>query len=121
MNIDWSTLNQASEEYSDQFSARRLWTAVLLQALDDWKSSNIRLKTSAERFFFQSSTDFSQVCRSAGLAPESVVSRLQRMSTLARQEPTFPALADCPSRKLSVPNGTRSRVENRSRIRITPG
>ena len=91
MNIDWSTLNQASEEYSDQFSARRCGQRSFLQALDDWKSSNIRLKTSAERFFFQSSTDFSQVCRSAGLAPESVVSRLQCMSTLARQQPTFPA------------------------------
>lgn len=103
MNIDWSVANQASEEYSDQFSSRRLWTAVLLQALDDWKSSNMRLKTNAERFFFQSSADFSNVCRSAGLAPESVLSRLRRMSALARQQPTFPGLAGCPTRKLSVP------------------
>jgi hypothetical protein len=95
MKIDWSAANQANEEYSEQFSDRRLWTAVLLQALEDWKSSNMRLRAGAEKFFFQSSADFSRVCRSAGLAPDSVLVRLQRMSALVREQPSFTAPAAC--------------------------
>lgn len=38
------------EEHSEQISDRRLWTAVLLQALEDWGSSNTRLRAEADRF-----------------------------------------------------------------------
>jgi len=43
----------AREEYTDS----GLWTAVLLQALEDWKSCNRRLRAEAEKFFFDSGSD----------------------------------------------------------------
>ena len=42
--------NLANQETSEQFSDRRLWAAVLLQALEDWKSGNRRLNKAAETF-----------------------------------------------------------------------
>jgi hypothetical protein len=68
---------------------RRLWTAVLLQALEDWGSSNRRLHANAEEFFFQSGEDFATVCRGAGLEPVSVLTRLQQMKKNAPRRPTF--------------------------------
>src|ERR1700734_2629991 len=47
MNIYQDAANQTQVEYAEQFSDRRLWTAVLLQALEDWRSSNMRLKSEA--------------------------------------------------------------------------
>lgn len=81
MNIHQSMANSMDHHNSNEehLSDRGLWTAVLLQALGDWKSGNMRLKRAAEDFFFQSGSDFARVCRGAGLAPESVLSRLKTM------------------------------------------
>jgi hypothetical protein len=76
------------EEYNEPISDRRVWTAVLLQALEDWGSSNTRLRTEAEKFFFQSDSDFAAVCRGAGLEPGCVLNKLQKMNRAAAQ-PAF--------------------------------
>ncbi len=89
MKIHQNAANHATEESGGQTSDRRVWTAVLLQALEDWQSTNMRRKSEAEKFFFQSNADFSQVCRGAGLQPESVLSRLQRMKIATAQQPAF--------------------------------
>jgi len=85
MNIYQNMADSMSDQnHEENLSDRRLWTAVLLQALEDWKSGNMRLQRGAENFFFQSGDDFARVCRGAGLAPEGVLSRLQAMkSTMA--------------------------------------
>src|SRR5579872_3874263 len=79
MNIHQNAANNAVDRGTDQISERRLWTAVLLQALEDWNSSNVRRRREAERFFFESADDFARVCLGAGLTPASVVNRLRRM------------------------------------------
>jgi hypothetical protein len=66
------------EERCERASDRRLWAAVLLQVLEDWGSSNIRLRTEADKFLFQNESDFATVCRGAGLEPGSVLNRLQK-------------------------------------------
>lgn len=71
-----------------EISERRLWAAVLLQALEDWRSGNVRRRTEAEKFFFESEKDFATVCRCAGLEPGSVVAKLQKMRTTI-QRPTI--------------------------------
>lgn len=71
--------NEANVTHRDRFSERRLWCAVLLQALEDWKSPNLRLKKRAENFFFRGGADFARVCTGAGLVPECVLSRLQQL------------------------------------------
>lgn len=79
MNIYQQAAKNAKDEGSEQLAERRLWTAVLLQALEDWKSTNLRRKKEAEEFIFKSGPDFSKVCLAAGLTPDSVLIRLQRM------------------------------------------
>ncbi len=93
MNI-YENAAKTQDEGSDQISERRLWTAVLLQALEDWKSSNMRRSAEAEKFFFQSGPDFAKVCLAAGLAPDSVSSRLGRMKkTMTQTSLRFPQAA----------------------------
>ena len=83
------THEQASDETEEQYgvhlSERGLWVAVLLQAIEDWRSSNIRRQTEAETFFFKSEKDFAIVCRGAGLEPSSVLPKLQRMKNVANR------------------------------------
>jgi hypothetical protein len=67
------------EQKDEQISDRRLWTAVLLQALEDWKSNNRRRQSEAERFLFHSEKDFAIVCRAAGFEPSYVLGKLQKM------------------------------------------
>jgi hypothetical protein len=82
MNIYQSMANR---ETSEQFSERRLWTAVLLQALEDWNSGNRRQSKAAEIFFFESGEDFARACRGAGLSPESVLGKLKLMKQAGSQ------------------------------------
>jgi hypothetical protein len=64
---------------AEHIGERRLWTAILLQALEDWRSSSARRQMEAERFFFECPKDFGTVCSSAGLDPDSVLDQLQKM------------------------------------------
>jgi len=84
MNIHQNAANEAKEVNSSEFSGRRLWTAVLLQALQDWQSGNVRRKHEAEQFLFESGADFNRVCTAAGLAPGSVLTKLQCMKKADR-------------------------------------
>jgi hypothetical protein len=84
----------ANQTVTDQFSERRLWTAVLLQALEDWNSGNRRLSRAAETFLFDGGEDFARACRGAGLSPESVLVRLKPMkSAVAQRRVTMPLAA----------------------------
>ena len=83
MNIHQEAANNATSDDLKEFSERRLWAAVLLQALEDWDSVNSRHRVEAEQFFFKSPEDFARVCRGAGLAPSGVLSRLEKMKEAA--------------------------------------
>jgi hypothetical protein len=78
---------EATKKVGGEFSERALWSAVILQALEDWQSGNMRRRKEAEKFFFSSEKDFATVCRGAGLEPGSVLPKLQKMKTVAR--PSF--------------------------------
>jgi hypothetical protein len=93
MNIHQKAANEAKEVNSSEFSGQRLWTAVLLHALEDWQSGNARRRHEAERFLFESSADFNRVCTAAGLAPGSVLAKLQRMKKVARAATQLPCAA----------------------------
>lgn len=51
---------------------RRLWRAVVLQAIDDVFSLNDRNQRAAIRWIFGNSKDFRMVCELAGVAPRWV-------------------------------------------------
>ena len=94
LEIHGQASKSSKENYDFQVSDRRLWTAVLLQALEDWKSCNLRRRSEAEKFFFHSGSDFETVCRGAGLNPSSVISKLQKMkTTVQQQQPWFASIS----------------------------
>jgi hypothetical protein len=64
-------------------AARRLWNAVLLQAIEDWRSSNARRHTEAEVFFFRCQTDFACVCSGAGIDARSLQDRLAKIKPIS--------------------------------------
>jgi hypothetical protein len=83
MNIHQEAAKNATTDDVNEFSERRLWSAVLLQALEDWSSMNSRHRDEAERFFFKNTEDFARVCRGAGLVPSGVRARLEKMKAAA--------------------------------------
>ncbi|MGH9736029.1 MAG: hypothetical protein ACRD8A_15735 [Candidatus Acidiferrales bacterium] len=58
---------------------RRLWTAVIVHAVQDWLSGTLREKREAQNFLFENTDDFHEVCASAGIDPSSFRSRLLRV------------------------------------------
>lgn len=81
---------RASQHHDDQFAERRLWTAVLLQAMEDWRSGNMRRQREAAEFLFESREDFERVCAGAGLDSGALRSKLHRMKPLVERQPVFP-------------------------------
>ncbi len=79
MGIHEQARNETKEHFDVQISERKVWAEVLLQALEDWHSGNVRRRIEAEKFFFDCEKDFASVCRGAGLEPSSVLVKLQRM------------------------------------------
>ncbi|MFZ0334469.1 MAG: hypothetical protein WBG29_01540 [Candidatus Acidiferrales bacterium] len=60
---------------------QRLWTAVLVQALEDWRGDRIRTRREAEKFLFEDHKDFETVCAGAGIDPSSFRARLRRLNS----------------------------------------
>jgi len=71
--------NQISEREEGPDPERRLWAAVLLLAVDEWRSNNMRAHRDAEVFLFEGGKDFETVCQGAGLEPSILRSKLMRL------------------------------------------
>lgn len=69
-------------EVEEPVSEQKIWVAVLLQAVDDWRSTNLKLRRDAEQFLFRERNDFDVVCASAGIESSSLRSRLVRAQHL---------------------------------------
>jgi hypothetical protein len=82
-------------EIEGPIGEQRVWTAVLLQAVEDLQSVNQRLRLAAEQFLFQNQHDFEFVCAGAGINGSNFRSRLKRHlpHTASRAEGTIPAAA----------------------------
>jgi len=74
-----TTLAFGSREPSQDIPERRLWLAVLRQAVEDWRSPNLRQQRTAEEFLFGSHKDFGAVCSNAGINPGSLSPKLVRV------------------------------------------
>jgi hypothetical protein len=80
--------NWASSEESvteEVIPDRRLWTAVLYRAVEDWRKGTLRLRREAHTFLFLDDKDFEQVCSSAGFNSTSLRAHLIR----TRSSPTL--------------------------------
>jgi hypothetical protein len=68
--------NQVTEEF---IGDRRLWTAVIVNAIEDWRTGTLRARREAQAFLFEDHADFADVCARAGLEPESFRGKLLKL------------------------------------------
>jgi hypothetical protein len=68
--------NAVTEE---MISARRLWTAVLVNAVEDWRNGSLRARREAQEFLFENDRDFEMVCTAAGLDSNDFRTRLLKI------------------------------------------
>lgn len=67
-------------------SERRLWTAVLVNAIDDWRTGSLRTRREAQDFLFNNDADLDMVCSGAGLDWSDFRMRVAKVGTLVAME-----------------------------------
>jgi hypothetical protein len=67
-------------------SERRLWTAVLVNAVEDWRTGTLRSQREAQEFLFSNDKDFEMVCSAAGLDSADFRMRLLRIGRQVEME-----------------------------------
>jgi hypothetical protein len=78
--------NAVTEEF---ISERRLWTAVIVNAVEDWRTGSLRARREAQHFLFNNDTDFELVCSAAGLDWQDFRARLLRIGRKVEMEGPF--------------------------------
>jgi hypothetical protein len=73
--------NDSEEISENQRGERHLWIAVLAKAVEDWASSDQRLRDAAQKFLFDNDKDSEAVCSRAGLSLTYLRERLRRVRT----------------------------------------
>ena len=67
------------ESSNEAYGERRLWTAVIVSAVEDWRTGTLRARREAQQFLFDDDKDFARVCASAGLEPGSFRAKLLKI------------------------------------------
>jgi hypothetical protein len=67
-------------------SERRLWTAVIVMAVQDWHTGTLRARREAQTFLFEDKSDFDDVCGTAGLDPENLRTRLLKIGKMVEMQ-----------------------------------
>jgi hypothetical protein len=78
-----NSYNAVTEEV---ISERRLWTAVLVNAVSDWRTGTLRAQRDAQNFLFNDDQDFATVCSAAGLDWSDFRTRLARVGRQVQME-----------------------------------
>jgi hypothetical protein len=58
---------------------QKLWRAVIACTVEEWVSGPLRQKREAEQFLFSDNQDYRTVCFSAGINPEDLRVRLEKI------------------------------------------
>lgn len=85
--------NHQSNVTEDCVSERRLWTAVVARALEDWRTGTLRERRKAQQFIFEDHEDFERACFFAGLDRECLRSRLLKIGRKVEMESTWQHVA----------------------------
>jgi hypothetical protein len=73
-------LQSMSQQNEDQETAERaLWRAVIVSTVQEWMGGQLRRRREAEKFLFQDEKDYKTVCCSAGIDPQNLRERLQKI------------------------------------------
>ncbi len=78
------TMFQSAEV--EESAVQKLWRAVIASTVEEWVSGPLRQKREAEQFLFSDNQDFQTVCFSAGIDPENLRARLEKIRKLERVE-----------------------------------
>ena len=70
----------------DLIGENRLWTAVIVNAVDDWRYGTLRARREAQTFLFEDHDDFENVCSRAGLDAESFRGKLLKIGRRIEME-----------------------------------
>jgi hypothetical protein len=63
----------------EETAEQKLWRAVIASTVEEWVSGPLRQKREAEQFLFTDSLDYRTVCYSAGINPENLRARLEKI------------------------------------------
>jgi hypothetical protein len=63
----------------EESAEQKLWRAVIATTVEEWVSGPLRRKREAEQFLFSDNQDFQTVCFSAGINPENLRTRLEKI------------------------------------------
>jgi hypothetical protein len=70
----------SSDSVTEEFIAeRRLWMAVIVNAIEEWKAGSLRARRAAQHFLFETDNDFNSACACAGLDPGNLRSKLLKI------------------------------------------
>jgi hypothetical protein len=75
----------------DLIAERRLWTAVVVSAVEEWRSGSLRARREAQQFLFENKQDFDLVCAGAGLDPNDMRMRLMKIGRMVDLDGSFVA------------------------------
>jgi hypothetical protein len=75
----------------EETGEQKLWRAVIASTVEEWVNGPLRKKREAEQFLFCDNHDYRTVCHSAGINPEDLRGRLEKIRT--RQIAEVQALA----------------------------
>lgn len=76
----------------DVVSEERLWQAVLVTTIREWMCGPLRRQRQAEEYLFQDQKDFHTVCKSAGMDPDQLRFKLNRLRMRLLTNPTASAI-----------------------------
>jgi len=63
----------------EETAEQKLWRAVIATTVEEWVSGPLRQKREAEQFLFIDNQDYQTVCFSAGIKPEDLRRRLEKI------------------------------------------
>ena len=72
-------------------AVQKLWRAVIACTVEEWVSGPLRQKREAEQFLFSDNLDYQTVCYSAGINPENLRCRLEKIRSRQTTEAQAPA------------------------------
>jgi hypothetical protein len=70
----------------EESAVQKLWRAVIATTVEEWFNGPLRQKREAEQFLFCDNRDYRTVCFSAGIDPENLRARLEKIRKLERVE-----------------------------------
>jgi hypothetical protein len=73
------SVNMLQRAEVEDSAEQKLWRAVIASTVEEWVSGPLRQKREAEQFLFSDNHDYRTVCFSAGINPEDLRGRLEKI------------------------------------------